>query len=135
MLKNVNLGIPTNLKIGMKLAVGFGIVLLLTSAVGYVGWSGLHDTTVIVEKADDANRLIKASLNARLEQKNFMAEKEDTYAEKVAAVITEIDTAAVELEAKMNDAQDKSDVLAAKDAANKYHKSFKNWGSISKQQD
>ena len=66
-----------NLTISMKLALGFGIILVLTTAVAYVGWSGLSGTTAIVEKADDANRLIKQSLNARLEQKNFMAEKDD----------------------------------------------------------
>ena len=135
MLKNVNLGLLKNLKIWMKLSVGFAIILLLTCAVGYVGWSGLSDTATIVEKADDANRLIKQSLNARLEQKNFMAEKDDQYAEKVAAVIAEIDDLALDLEAKMSDARDKEEVLSAKEAASRYHQSFKNWVSMSKQQD
>jgi len=123
------------MKLGTKIVSGFAIVLLLTAIVGYVGYTGLSGMTTIVDKADGANRLIKQSLNARLEQKNFMAEKEDKYAEKVAAMITEIDSSAAELEAKMNDAQDKRDVLAAKDAASKYHQSFKNWVNMSKQQD
>ena len=124
-----------NLKIWMKLALGFGGVLILTVLVGYVGWSGLTKTNAIVGKADGANRLIKQALNARLEQKNYMAEKQDVYAEKVASVISEIDAAAVELEARMKDAKDKADVVAAKEAAAKYHKSFQNWVSMSKQQD
>ena len=135
MLKYVNFGIVENLRVWMKLSVGFGLILVLTTAVGYVGWSGLTGTATIVEKADDANRLIKQSLNARLEQKNFMAERDDAYAEKVAAVIAEIDEAAVGLETKMKDARDKADVLAAKGAASKYHQSFQNWVTMSKQQD
>ena len=135
MLKYVNFGTITDLKVWMKLSVGFGLILVLTTAVGYVGWSGLADTATIVEKADDANRLIKQSLNARLEQKNFMAERDDAYAEKVATVIAEIDEAAVGLEAKMKDARDKADVLAARNAASKYHQSFQNWVTMSKQQD
>ena len=135
MAKNLNFAVLKNLKIWMKLTVGFGIILVLTTAVGYVGWSGLSDTETIVGKADDANRLIKQAMNARLEQKNFMAEKDDAYAKKVADVIAELDATTVELEAKMNDAQDKEDVLAARDAAAKYHQSFQNWVSLSKQQD
>ncbi len=124
-----------NLRIWMKLALGFGGVLILTMLVGYVGWSGLANTDAIVGKADDANRLIKQALNARLEQKSYMAEKQDVYAEKVASVMGEIDAAAVEMEARMKDAKDKADVAAAKEAAAKYHKSFQNWVSMSKQQD
>ena len=135
MARIFNFAILKNLKIWMKLAVGFGIILVLTTAVGYVGWSGLRDTEMIVGKADDANRLIKQALNAHLEQKNFMAEKDEAYAKKVADVIAELDATAVALEAKMKDAKDKQDVLAAKDAASKYHQSFKNWASMSKQQD
>ena len=135
MLKYLDLGILKNLKVWMKLAIGFGLILALTIGVGYVGWSGLCDTNVIVEKADDANRLIKQALNARLEQKNYMAEKEDVYADKVAEVVAEIDEAAVALEAKMNDAHDKADVVAAREASATYHKSFQNWVAMSKQQD
>ena len=43
MSRTFNLGFVKNLKIWMKLAVGFGIILLLTTAVGYVGWSGLSE--------------------------------------------------------------------------------------------
>ena len=135
MTTRLNFGIVRNLKVWKKLFLGFALILVLTMGVGYVGWSGLSTTTAIVEKADDANRLIKQSLNARLEQKNFMAEKDDAYAEKVAAVIAEIDEAALELETKMNDGRDKEDVLAAREAATAYHQSFQNWVSMSKQQD
>ena len=135
MFKRFTFSFIRNRKVGMKLAIGFGVVLALTIIVGYVGWTGLSQTTTIVEKADDANRLIKRAFAARIEQKNYMAEKQDVYAEKVANVIAEIDAAAIELEAKMKDAGDKEDVLAAKDAAASYHRSFQNWVNMSKQQD
>ena len=135
MLKYLGLDFARNLKIWMKLAAGFGIILALTMAVGYVGWSSLHDTTAIVGKADDANRLIKQAFRARLEQKNYMAEKQDRYATEVASVIAEIDRAATDLEAKMKDTKDKADVTAAREAAATYHKSFENWVSMSKQQE
>ena len=71
-----------DMKLGTKIAGGFAIVLILTAIVGYVGFNGLSGVTDIVDKADDANRLIKGAQSARLEQKNFMAEKEDEFAEK-----------------------------------------------------
>ncbi len=124
-----------NMKLGTKIAAGFAVVLLLTAIVGYVGYSGLSGVSVIVDKADDANRLIKQAQAARLAQKNFMAEKEDKFAEEVAKRIAEIDDSAAILEAKMRDAQDKRGVVAAKEAALNYHQSFKDWVSMSKQQD
>ncbi len=135
MSKYLNFGILKNLKVWIKLSAGFGLILALTVAVGYVGWSGLDDTAKIVEKADGANRLIKQSLNARLEQKNFMAEKDDAFAEKVAAVIGEIDEAALALKKTMQGARDQADVEEARQAAAAYHQSFQNWVSMSKQQD
>ena len=90
-----------NMKLGSKIAAGFAVVLLLTAVVGYVGYSGLSGVIVIVDKADDANRLIKQAQTARLAQQNFMAEKEAKFAEEVAAIIAEIDDSAAILEAKM----------------------------------
>ena len=134
-MKYLSFGFIKNLKVWMKLVVGFGIILALTLAVGYVGWSGLRDTSQIVEKADTANRLIKRALNARLEQKNYMAERDESYAEKVASVIAEIDEAAVALADTMKDPRDVEAVESAREASSKYHQSFKNWVSMAKQQD
>ena len=55
-----------NMKLGTKIAGGFAIVLILTAIVGYVGFNGLGGVTTIVDKADDANRLIKQAQAARL---------------------------------------------------------------------
>jgi methyl-accepting chemotaxis protein len=124
-----------NMKLGTKIAGGFAIVLILTAIVGYVGFNGLSGVTTIVDKADGANRLIKEAQVARLEQKNFMAEKDDKFAQNVASIMGQIDEEAIQLDGKMKDAQDKKDVMAAKAAAEKYHQSFKNWVGMSKQQD
>jgi len=124
-----------NMKLGTKIAGGFAVVLFLTAIVGYVGFNGLGGVTTIVDKADDANRLIKEAQAARLDQKNFMAEKDDKFAQKVAEMIGKIEEGAIALDSKMKDAQDKKDVMAAKAAAGKYHESFKSWVTMSKQQD
>jgi len=66
-----------DLKIAKKLYIGFGIVLILAGAIGYVGWDGLDTVAQKVENADDANRLIKWAKDCRLQEKNFIMRGED----------------------------------------------------------
>ena len=61
-----------DVKIARKLYFGFGAVLILTVAVGYVGWNGLGNVETAVTNADDANRLIKWAYEARQQEKNFI---------------------------------------------------------------
>ena len=54
-----------NLKIGTKILGGFAIIitiLIVIAIVGYRGMSGVQDR---VEKADDANRIVKMIYEAR----------------------------------------------------------------------
>ncbi len=48
-----------NLKLGKKLGVGFGILVLITAAIGCLSWYSLHSLQGRVEKADVANSLVK----------------------------------------------------------------------------
>jgi len=123
-----------NMKLGTKIVSGFAIVLLLTAVVGYVGYNGLGNVGDIVGKADSANRLIKLGQLARLEQKNYMAERDEKYEKLVAKGIDEITQLAAELNSRMNDQADKDGVKAARTAATNYHNSFKTWADQSRQQ-
>ena len=42
-----------NLKVAMKLAIGFGITLSLTAVVGLVGWLGMKEARTNVNVIDD----------------------------------------------------------------------------------
>ena len=79
-----------NFKVSTKLGVGFAIVVLLAAGVGYVGYSGLGSTTAIVDKADDANRLIKYAKDCRQQEKNFMIRTDKKYQEENDATMKEI---------------------------------------------
>ncbi|EKV29283.1 Methyl-accepting chemotaxis protein [Caenispirillum salinarum AK4] len=60
------------LTIGKKLALAFGAVLALTIILGAVGLAALTNVTDRVDKADDANRIVKFVLDLRGEEKNYM---------------------------------------------------------------
>jgi len=61
-----------NLKLSIKLALGFGAVLILLGVVALISYSGLSGVVHRVEVADDANQLVKLLLEARRQEKNFL---------------------------------------------------------------
>jgi len=65
--------------VGKKIAVGFGIVLVLSAAVGYVGYTALTSTQKIAATADDSGRLIQMSLQCRRREKDFMLREDLKY--------------------------------------------------------
>ena len=61
-----------NMGLATKLALGFGLVLILTSVVAFMAYNGLNNVARNVDIADDANRLVKYMLDTRREEKNFV---------------------------------------------------------------
>ena len=78
-----------DMKLGMKIAGGFAIVLILTAIVGYVGYNGLGGVTDIVDKADDGNRLIKLAKDCRVEEKNFIMRGDKKYQKENKCSLTD----------------------------------------------
>ena len=61
-----------NLKIGLKLGIGFGIVIIVMLILGILTYRSIKEISRIVEMADDANRLVKLELESKGERKNFI---------------------------------------------------------------
>ncbi len=113
-----------NMKLALKIGGGFVIVLILTTAVGFIGWNGMTGVVDRVDKADDANRLVKYMLEARQQEKNFILRGDSEYIEKVAAIITNVKEQAAATRVKFKDPVNQKqmdDILAA---INKYEKAF-----------
>jgi len=97
-----------DMKLGTKIAGGFAIVLILTAAVGYIGFRGLSDVTTIVDKADDGNRMVKIALATRQQEKNFTIRKDQECVKKVEEQVAELNKQAAETKNKMKDATDRA---------------------------
>ena len=72
-----------DIKIGKKLYIGFGIVLVLAAAIGFVAWNGLNTVSENVILADDANRLIKITSDMRISEKNYIMRYDDKYIDEL----------------------------------------------------
>ncbi len=60
-----------NLRLSLKLAVGFGLVLALTALVAVVSWHGFSTTLDRVDNADAMSEIIRMGLESRRHEKNF----------------------------------------------------------------
>ncbi len=122
-----------NLKLSMKIGGGFALILVLTTIVGYIGFQGMSSVLDRVDKADDANRLVKDILEARRAEKNFVIRGRDEYVKEVTDMVNSINDQAGITKQKFKDVENKKlmeDVLAASSA---YGRAFTEYVKYEKQ--
>jgi methyl-accepting chemotaxis protein len=73
-----------NLKLGQKLGLGFGLVLVLTAVVAWFGVSGLQSVEDRSEKAVVFSKVAGAMQEIRRQEKNYMLRNDMQYADQVA---------------------------------------------------
>ncbi|QLA15573.1 methyl-accepting chemotaxis protein [Desulfolutivibrio sulfoxidireducens] len=73
-----------NLRIAVKLGIGFGLLLLFTAVVAFVGWQSLGSMTDRAEKTEDVNTIVAETLLARMDVLNFMQSKDTTRIDQFA---------------------------------------------------
>lgn len=125
----------SKLTIGKKIGFGFGIVILLAVATGFIGYWALGDVVHIVDKADDANALVRYALECRQLEKNYMLRGDEKYVtdntQKIDTIIKQIDVT----DAKLLDPKDKQGIGQARENVKTYHNAFDQWVTIHHQQD
>lgn len=99
-----------NMKLSTKIASGFGILILVCAVLGYTGWSSLGKVGVKVELGDDANQMVKESLQGRQHEKNFMLRKDKQYLDNATTLIEEIRKQTAETIEKLKDENAKETV-------------------------
>ncbi|MBW1803163.1 MAG: HAMP domain-containing protein, partial [Deltaproteobacteria bacterium] len=116
-----------NLKIAKKLYIGFGIVLILATAIGYVGWNGLTTVEQLVTNADDANRLIKWAKDCRIEEKNFIMRGDKKYQEENNETMESIHAQITETKARLQDPADIALIEDCDQFATEYKIAYDEW--------
>lgn len=79
-----------NLKVGIKITGGFVVMLISLLITAYIGYNGLSGVANRVDKADGANRIIKAILKTRQYEKNYIIRKDESYVAEVDKVVKDI---------------------------------------------
>ena len=95
-----------DVKIGKKLYIGFGVVIAIALVIVFIAYNGMATITQSVEKADDANRLIKMAEGMRLAEKNYIMRDDDKYIEELHTLYADVKKRANELKAKLKDPAD-----------------------------
>ncbi|MFO0588980.1 MAG: methyl-accepting chemotaxis protein [Polyangiaceae bacterium] len=72
-----------NLRLGTRLAVGFGVVLLLTLLIAGAGFRGVTNVEARAQKSDDAQRIQDLLRLAEIAQQRYVLHEDDASAEAV----------------------------------------------------
>jgi methyl-accepting chemotaxis protein len=119
-----------DIKIAKKLYIGFGAVLALTMAVGYVAYNGLDTVGQKVVIADDANRLIKWAKDCRQHEKNFIMRGDKKYQQENDSTIEGINQQISETKASLKDQADIATLETAQGLGKEYKAAFDGWVSL-----
>ena len=116
-----------NIRLGIKLGLGFGAVILLTAVMALIGHFSMTSIEDRVDKADDANRLVRFILEGRIQEKNFMLRGEDEALEKHAATLKQLFDQATATSDKFSEQANKDQMSAAASAVKDYQKAFERY--------
>ncbi|MGE4518552.1 MAG: methyl-accepting chemotaxis protein [Desulfobacteraceae bacterium] len=115
------------MKLGTKIFLGFGIVIFLSAVLGIVSFWGMQSVKTIVDKADDANRLTKYALEARVNEKDFMIKRDDAFVKAMNAIMAEIESQADLTLKKLEDPADRKLLVSLSDSKKEYETNFNLW--------
>ncbi|MBF0189935.1 MAG: HAMP domain-containing protein [Magnetococcales bacterium] len=122
-----------DLKLGLKLGLGFGLVLLLTTLVAFSGYNGLSGLADRIDKSHDMSILLEQISRAGISEKNFIIRKDFKHVEENGKALEELKKQAIlDRDQKFHDPTDKremDDVLGLADA---YGKSFAQYVAMEK---
>lgn len=113
-----------NVKLMTKIMGGFMAILIPLCVVAYVGYSGLGDVVESVDKADDANRIVKGVLEARRAEKNFAIREDKKYVNEVGEIVGQIKEQIKETRVKIEDPKILAELDNSAAALTGYEKAF-----------
>ncbi len=113
-----------NMKLGMKLGLGFGVVLLLTCIVAGLAMVQQSNLSARITKTERVNNVIDYSNSTRIAALKFMDEENDKYKSDVEDGLKDLIKEAKEVRATFSDPKDIEDIDAVIEAAEEYNKAF-----------
>ena len=88
------------MKLGQKLGLGFGIVLVLALIANTIGFNGFTKVIDRVDKTNDVETIVKEVLQMRRHEKDFMLRGDDKYITQVNESVSSITKTAEEAREK-----------------------------------
>ncbi|MFH1033677.1 MAG: methyl-accepting chemotaxis protein [Pseudomonadota bacterium] len=114
----------TDMKLSIKVLGGFAPVLALLAVVAWCGYGGLDAVRQRWEKADQVTQMVKANLEARRHEKNFILRGDQQYVERVKGQVAEMRRLAAGADALFRDADDHQRMAQLLASLQDYEKGF-----------
>lgn len=127
--------ILNRLSIKTKVTLGAGLLLLLLIAMVGLGWQSLGVVTGRVDKADDANRLVKYVYDLRTEEKNYMLRGNPEAASGVREILEDIRSQARETRGQFESAGNDALMDSVLKRADAYRAQFGRYTDIDRRAD
>ncbi|MBF0214820.1 MAG: HAMP domain-containing protein, partial [Magnetococcales bacterium] len=122
-----------DLKLGLKLGLGFGMVLLLTAFVAFSGYNGLMGLADRIDKSQDMSVLLEQIARAMQSEKNFIIRKDYKHVEENNKALEELKKQAIiDRDQKFHDPADKREMEDLIGLAENYGKAFAQYVSMEK---
>jgi len=122
-----------DLKLMTKLIGAFVVVLILTGIVGVIGYRGMQQVAFKVEQATDLIRIETLLAEARLDEKNFMLQKDTAYTDKVFEIVGQIQDQIKETTADFDLQKNIDEMHAVAQSVEHYDQAMKNYLDLEKQ--
>ncbi len=116
-----------NLRLAMKLATGFGVVLILTALLAAVSLNGISNIMDRVDKANGMNDIIRMVLESRRHEKNFQIRHDQKSQDEVARNVAGVVTKAQEYKARFHDPKNREQMDQVLAATKQYETAFKGY--------
>lgn len=116
-----------NLRLAMKLTLGFGGVLALTALLAVLSWNGLSNVLDRVDKSDAMSEIIRLGLESRRHEKNFQIRRDQQSQDAVAKAVAEIIELAEKYKAKFEVASNREQMDQVLAATKVYDAAFKGY--------
>ncbi len=118
------------LTVGKKLGVGFGIILILAAILGAEGMWSMFKVNERMSKADDANRIVKFTLDLRGEEKNYIIRGSQQESEATHAIIEKLKQQIQVTKAKLDTPENLQRMDRLTEVVNNYTKIFDRYVEI-----
>ncbi|MGE4299885.1 MAG: methyl-accepting chemotaxis protein [Desulfovibrionaceae bacterium] len=116
-----------NMKLGLKLGLGFAAVLLLTMLMAFVGYTSMSNVEDRVDKADDVNRIVRMSIQARVVEKNYILRRDEKYVTEHAKAMEGLREEVATTTAQFKDQANRDQMARVKSGLEGYEKAFKDF--------
>jgi methyl-accepting chemotaxis protein len=127
--QKMNLG---NMKVGPKLFAGFGVVLVLTAALGTVAFMQINSIEAQSDVMSEAADLKTAMKEVRQQEKNYIMRQDQTSIDETNEAVAKVRSQATELASMVTLAESKVAIDRVKTTIPQYERAFAELQTLSK---